>query len=72
MKLLVAATAIWKRERLRIDGDADDDTDDDKDAAAELEVRDVLIEIRDELRQERAAHAQALLDAKNQAPPDRS
>ena len=30
--LLVAATAIWKRERLRIDGDADDDTDDEDDS----------------------------------------
>ena len=62
--LLVGLGGVWERKRLRIDGHQEDEEND----AVEDEVRDVLIEIRDEMRKERAARAEPLIDHTDQGP----
>lgn len=62
--LLVGLGGVWERKRLRIDGHQEDEDND----AVEDEVRDVLIEIRDEMRKERAASAEPLIDHNDQGP----
>ena len=62
--LLVVVTGLWERRRLRVDRQQEIEDDD----VVEGEVRDVLIQIRDEMRTERAARAEQSADKTDQGP----
>ena len=62
--LLVVGTGLWERRRLQIDRQQEVEDDD----IVEGEVRDVLIQIRDEMRTERAARAEQSADKTDQGP----
>ena len=62
--LLVVVTGLWERRRLQIDRQQEVEDED----VVEGEVRDVLIEIRDEMRKERAAGAERLAGKTDQGP----
>jgi hypothetical protein len=66
--LLVAVTAAWERKDLNIDRDSQEDDDE---PATQQEVHDVLVEIRDELREDRESRTDMPVDSKAQGPAAR-
>lgn len=63
--LLAAATALWERKDLDIDRDDQEDYDE---PATQKEVHDVLVEIRDELREDRDSRPEPPASSKTQGP----